>query len=306
MTRAVVASQKPGQETKANEHCFLGAEYLRVLRQHHPEFFPEQGNSVADRELHIGVVDNWVADLEKLTVDAPDRFQRITDRPWTPAWPAWIASGVGKSLRHAAVHSSYKGLVRLKSAIDVVLYAGLIWELQPRTILEFGSLQGGSGLWLADQLDSFCGSGEVHSFDRCVDCVSPRAAHARLRFHQADLRDLTTLDGAWLEKLDHPWLVIDDAHENLEKLVAFMGSLMRNGDYYVIEDVFLWHPDRVGAPTASDPESIRRTAIACDAHGFVVDTKYTDAFGVNVTSAPNGWLRLGDLNRPGNPGGSTR
>jgi cephalosporin hydroxylase len=218
--------------------------------------------------------------FDQVGVDSPARFQRIVDRPWGSDRSAWQVSGGGGNLRHAGAYCSYKGLINLKPAIDLVLYSNLIWELRPRTIIEFGSLQGGSAFWFADQLEILCGDGEVHSFELCYKCISPLAKHPRLHFHQADVRDLATIDKALLEQLPHPWLIVDDAHENLANLVPFLANQMAPGDYFVIEDAFLHL-------TASGIASVVK---ACTGLGFLVDSKYTDAFGVNVTCAPNGWL----------------
>jgi cephalosporin hydroxylase len=267
---------------------FLGREYIADLRKHYPELAACGHQSTVDRTLHVGIIDRWTQNIDIVGVDAPDRFQRMTDRPWSSDRSAWDASGANKNLRHAGVHYSYKGLINLKTAIDLVLYSSLIWELQPRTIIEFGSLQGGSALWFSDQLEALCGGGEVHSFDLCYQCISTHASHPRLRFHEADLRDLSTLDPEFLGRLPHPWLVVDDAHENLHNLIPFIAGFMNQGDYYVLEDVFLYHPKRVGEERTAFGAD--RLATAVDGLDFWVDTKYTDAFGLNVTASPNGWL----------------
>jgi hypothetical protein len=82
------------------------------------------------------------------------------------------------------------------------------------------------------------------------------------------------------EQLPHPWLVVDDSHENLDKLIPFVASYMTPGDYYVLEDVLIWQNSRIIADMVD----------MCRNLGFLVDSKYTDAFGVNVTCSPNGWL----------------
>lgn len=152
-------------------------------------------------------------------------------------------------------------------------------------------MQGGSALWFSDQLDALCGHGEVHSFELCYKCISRRAAHPRLHFHQADLRDLATLDKTLFARLPHPWLVIDDAHENLLNLVPFVAGFMASGDYYVVEDIFLHHPERIGgAGKVFKADMILNLVSSFHELGFLVDTKYTDAFGQNVTTSPNGWL----------------
>jgi cephalosporin hydroxylase len=273
------------------DHGFFGHEYIAALKKHYPELVNGANRSKVDRVLHVGSIENWIRQLDRFGVDAPDRRQRITARSWGWARSAWLASGAGNDVRHAGARA-YKGLILLKPAIDLVLYSNLIWELQPRAIVEFGSLQGGSALWFADQLDALCGGeGEVHSFELCYRCISPRALHPRLRFHETDLRNLASVDPALLATLRHPWLVVDDAHENLVNLVPYVARFMRSGDYYVVEDVFCFHSHRVGrARMAFDAD---RLASIFDSLGFLVDTKYTDAFGQNVTASPNGWLVRG-------------
>ncbi len=34
--------------------------------------------------------------------------------------------------------------------MDLAIYARLMWELKPRTVIEVGTAKGGSALWLAD------------------------------------------------------------------------------------------------------------------------------------------------------------
>jgi cephalosporin hydroxylase len=264
----------------AKESRFYGKEYIVALKEHYPHLVEGVRSATIDHELHIGLVDTWMRNFGAVGDDGPNRFQCITNRSWNSDMSAWAVSGGSRDLRHVGAYGSYKGLIHMKPAIDLVLYSNLIWELQPQTILEFGSLQGGSGLWFADQLQALCASGEVHSFELCYKCISSRASHPRLQFHQADLRDLGTLDKSVFERLPHPWLVVDDAHENLSNLIPFIASFMRSGDYYVIEDAFVY-------PTAA---AIVAIVSGCNNLGFLVDTKYTDAFGVNVTCSPNGWL----------------
>lgn len=269
---------------------FFGREYIAALEEHYPELAANADRSAVDRVLHVGIIEEWRQSLDTVGVDAPDRLQRITGRPWRSKRSAWLASGLGNDVRHAGARA-YKGLILLKPATDLVLYSNLIWELRPRTIIEFGSLQGGSALWFADQLEVLCGHGEVHSFELYHRCISPRAAHPRLQFHRADLRDLASVAAAMPARLPHPWLVIDDAHENLDQLVPYVAGHMRPGDYFVIEDVFCYHPERVGPARAAFGADLLVPVL--DRLGFLVDTKYTDAFGLNVTASPNGWLRKG-------------
>jgi cephalosporin hydroxylase len=209
-----------------------------------------------------------------------ERFVRPTHRPFTCAINGW-SFPIRFDRPESAMALTYKGLINLKSPFDLALYSRLLWELQPRTIIELGSFQGGSGLWFADQMSVLCEEpAEVHSFDLHTGCRSEAARHPRLHFHGVDLMDLGTLDTALLERLPHPWLVVDDAHVNVMNVMLYLDRFVRAGDYYVIEDV----------PMAATMETVNAAAIA-EGAGYLVDTHYTDAFGLNVTCAPNSWLR---------------
>src|SRR5579862_7655596 len=103
----------------SKEHEFFGKEYIVALREHYPELVKRERQSEVDRELHIGFVDEWIRNFDKVGVDAPNRFQPITDRPWASDLSAWAVSGGGQNLRHAGAYGSYKGLINLKPAIDL-------------------------------------------------------------------------------------------------------------------------------------------------------------------------------------------
>jgi cephalosporin hydroxylase len=271
-----------------NRGQFLGRDFIAAIKENYPDLLAGDAIASADAKFNVdGVIRRWCEDFDKLGVDATDRFQPLSQRPWTSMRNVWIESGPGGDLRKMGACGAYKGLILLKPAIDLVLYSNLIWELAPRTVIEFGSLQGGSAVWFADQLDALCGHGVVHSFELWDKCIHPSAVHPRVTFHHTDLNDLGSLDEELFQQLPHPWLVIDDAHANLKELIPFVAHRMSFGDYYVIEDAFL-------APNAG---TIAQLTMVLSALGLMVDTKYTDAFGTNVTCSVNGWL----VKRPKGP-----
>lgn len=217
---------------------------------------------------------------EVLKADHSDRFAKPSDRRWMTSIYPWSADK--RRTKIGALAKTYRGLILLKTPFDLALYPRLIWELQPRTILELGSYQGGSGLWFADNMSVLCEKpGEVHSFDLHTKCVHENARrHPLLTFHQVDLSDVTNFDQKLLMKLPHPWLVIDDAHVQIFSIFSYLNSFLAPGDYYVIED----------NPAFPNREIIDGFELV-EQSGFLVDTYYTDAFGINVTCAPNAWLR---------------
>ncbi|GLR45288.1 hypothetical protein GCM10007880_58050 [Mesorhizobium amorphae] len=215
-----------------------------------------------------------------LNADHSDRFVKPSDRAWMSSIFPWSTDK--RSTKAGALAKTYKGLILLKTPFDLALYPRLIWELQPRTIIELGSYQGGSGLWLADNMSVLCENlGEVHSFDLYTKCIHENAMkHPLINFHRVDLSDVANFDENLLKSLPHPWLVIDDAHVKIFSMFSHLNKYMISGDYYVIED----------DPAKANKEIIDGFQLI-EQSGFLIDTYYVDAFGINVTCAPNAWLR---------------
>lgn len=214
-----------------------------------------------------------------LNDDCSDRFAKPSARGWMSSiYPKTFDK---RSTKVGALALTYKGLIQLKTPFDLALYTRLVWELQPRAILELGTLQGGSALWFANQMTALCETpGEVHSFDLHTKCIHEDAKHPLLTFHQVDLSDVTTFNETLLKTLPHPWLVIDDAHVEVFAMFSYLNRFLVPGDYYVIED----------NPMKADKEIMEGLQLV-EQLGFLIDTYYTDAFGMNVTCAPNAWLR---------------
>ncbi|MET4328650.1 cephalosporin hydroxylase [Bradyrhizobium sp. i1.15.2] len=245
-------------------------------------FWEAAHKNYPDQTKPGGLLDQGMFDAISSIVNADysDRFAKPSTRGWGSSIFPW-SFPVKRSAKIGALALTYKGLINIKTPFDLSLYTRLIWELQPKTILELGSFQGGSGLWFADQMSALCdGPGEVHSFDLHTKCIHENAKHPLLTFHQVDLSDVETFDKELLMGLPHPWLVIDDAHVQVFSIFSYLSQLLVPGDYYVIEDV----------PIKANKQIIDGLHLV-EQSGFLVDTYYTDAFGMNLTSAPNAWLR---------------
>jgi cephalosporin hydroxylase len=155
-----------------------------------------------------------------------------------------------------------------KSSYDLAIYAMLINELRPSTIIELGTGAGGSGLFFADLCAVAGLRTEIISIDTAVtEVVDPRVA-----FVQSDCT-------AWLaaavnEKraFHRPCLVIEDFHGHLGGMFRSLDVMLAAGDYLVIEDSYA-KQSQIAAAIAGRP--------------YLVDSKYTDFFGINCTSAVN-------------------
>ena len=167
------------------------------------------------------------------------RFQKPSERPSGAHMDAWaFPLQQGTHTIERTFGLTYKGLFLVKPPFDLASYSRLIWELQPRTIIELGTLQGGSAVWLADQGTVLCKEPPmVYSLDFYTALRSPEAVHPRVKFLEADLLNLEASDWAFLKDLPTPWLVIDDAHVNIMNVFRLFDSHMSVGDYYVMEDL---------------------------------------------------------------------
>jgi cephalosporin hydroxylase len=163
----------------------------------------------------------------------------------------------------------WRGLPLFKTAFDFAIYPQLLQELRPRTIFEIGSGSGASALWLADLTQTLAIDALVHS----VDIRPATAEHPHVRFYRGDCRDPATLFPAEiLAQAPRPWLAIEDAHQNVPGVLAWLHERLAAGDYLVVEDSDVKR-DALAAFDAAHPGQ------------YKVDTRYTDFFGRNATCA---------------------
>jgi len=168
----------------------------------------------------------------------------------------------------------WRGQPLMKNVFDFAMYPALICELRPRTIVEIGSGAGASAAWFADQM-AFAGlDGRVHSVDR----VKPPMRHPLVNFYQGDCNSPESLfDADLLAGEPHPWLVVEDAHENVAAVLERFHKLLLPGDYLVVED-------------SDIKREALRSFLGAHAGNYLVDTRFTDNFGRNATCAADSIL----------------
>jgi cephalosporin hydroxylase len=173
----------------------------------------------------------------------------------------------------------WRGTALMKNVFDFAMYPALITELRPRTVFEIGSGLGGSAAWFADHM-TFAGmEGRVHSVDR----LKPRMEHPAVKFHQGDCRSPGTLfDPDLLAAEPHPWLVVEDAHDNVAAVLGHFHKFLQPGDYLVVEDSDIKRP-------------ALREFLGTRPGAYLVDTRFTDNFGRNATCAADSiFIRTAD------------
>jgi cephalosporin hydroxylase len=162
----------------------------------------------------------------------------------------------------------WRGVPCFKTSYDIAIYAMLIDELHPRTIIELGSGPGGSALLFAD----FCTLAGLTTQVISIDKVVGKVVDSRITFIRSDC-------SAWLEAtaksqrdFRRPCLLVEDFHGDLVGCFEYIDLILGAGDYLVIED--------------SAPKQNRISEVIAD-RPYLIDSKYTDFFGINCTSAVN-------------------
>ncbi len=228
----------------------------------------------------------------------PDRFVPITEREDRSDIP--ISSWA--SLLQNTYYQSWKGIILNKCPTEIATYPMLLHELQPRSIIEVGILNGGSALWLADLLDIFGIDGKVYGVDIDIDLLDELVVNdKRLWLKQGDANHLEEVfPREFLDTLPHPWLVIEDAHVNVTAVAEhFHRNGLQKDDYLIIEDTnkSMWEywdtewtdteEQDVGRHKLDD----LRKWLSDHNDEYLVDTHYQDIYGYNGSKNWNSVLK---------------
>ena len=176
---------------------------------------------------------------------------------------------------------SWRGIALGKSVYDFALIPMIIWENRPATILEIGSGEGASAMWMADLCKSYncCKYTFTDKFIHIpthvysVDIEPPNIKYDGVTFFQGDIRNINN-DMFDVKTLPHPWLIVEDAHVEVNKVMEYFTKHMHRGDYMIIEDSRGRLQTKLEVPNT-----------------LYVDAYYCDYFGRNATSSMNTILR---------------
>lgn len=213
----------------------------------------------------------------------------LAHRQWSSSLPRAVLEGIQNQVHH----QRYRGRQFVKSPFDIAMYLQLLERERPRTIIEVGSKEGGSALWLADTARALgleCG---VLSFD----VVPPEPAeHDTVEFRRGDGRRFgEALVAAAAGDLPHPWLVIEDAdHAEATTLGVLRGvhPFLEPGDLAVVEDGNLSDLYPESFPEfSSGPHAGLRSFLADHGADYEIAADLCDLYGYNTATATNGILR---------------
>jgi len=122
----------------------------------------------------------------------------------------------------------WKGLTLMKDPMSLTIYQQLIQDLKPKTILEFGSYEGGSALWMKDLCNTLNLNTKVITVDNNFNINLKGIEFIKL--------DVNKIDNFNFGILESPIIVIEDCHENVSGIVKKVDKFMKKGDFLIIED----------------------------------------------------------------------
>ena len=214
------------------------------------------------------------------------RFQKFSERKFLmePKLSDELFKSIqaSKNLTNNKAGVKWKGASFCKDPFTTAIYLQLLQELKPKTVIEIGSLEGGSAVWFFDMLKSLDVESNIYSYD--IDL-------SRIKFSDSKNIEFFNLDSNNIEeefifpdKIDRPLLIVEDAHINLKNVLNFLCDLMHKGDYLVVEDTI---------PFYGENSIYKDFQIFLEEHEdeLLVDSYFTDNFGYNVSWNWNSFLK---------------
>lgn len=176
-------------------------------------------------------------------------------------------------LASQGIHSliKWKNIPLFKTTYDLSIYSMILQEIKPDIIIELGSGEGGSAIWLADQANILGLKTHVYSFDIKI----PKIEHKNVTFINLDLNNVKNIANLklWLD-LEGKKIVLEDAHVNILDILNFFHNILNKEDYLILEDSEIKQKDI-------------KIFLQNKNQKYKLDQFYLDFFGTNITSCIN-------------------
>jgi cephalosporin hydroxylase len=143
-------------------------------------------------------------------------------------------------LFHNVMHrhyTRYKGRKVLKPPFDWVVLGDIIEDTKPQVIIEIGTYEGGSALWMADLVASLGFDCPIVSID--IRDLTGGAAHPGIKWVRGNAADQSTLDDVKKIIGDRRGLVIEDSDHKehvTAQLLEMYAPFVAPGCYFIVED----------------------------------------------------------------------
>ncbi|NEP51770.1 MAG: cephalosporin hydroxylase [Moorea sp. SIO3C2] len=233
--------------------------------------------------------------LPQREMSASDRFIDIDARKDCCDLP----SNIWPFLIESSYKQHWKEIPIWKSALEMVIYPMLLYELRPKVVIEIGAFTGGSAVWIADHLQMFEIPCQIYSVDINLAFLDKKSQQDdRITFIEGDVNKIEELFSAkMLSELDHPWLIIEDAHVNVSGILNTFHSHGHAGDYIIIEDTNLecwkyWDEnfEDIGDVKSDKIREVSRFLMQYK-DTYKIDAFYQDIFGYNGSKSWNSIIK---------------
>jgi len=183
---------------------------------------------------------------------------------------------------------TYKGIPAIKCPFDYVLYQMIVWEIKPDLIIEIGTNQGGSTLYLADLME-LAGKGEIHTIDLPHNKESILArSNPRIRFFNDGFLNYDT---SLLSSYPIILIIEDGSHQYQDTVAALnkFAPYVSKESYFIVEDGIVNELGREKEFNGGPQRAIKEFLV--NNKNFIRDDKWCDLFGINATFNINGYLK---------------
>jgi len=179
----------------------------------------------------------------------------------------------------------YRGVRVIKNPMDLWNYQELIEEHDIHWVIETGTCNGGSALFLADVLKNRDAKGKVYTIDRSKGKMDPKVKNNPYLVlmpgkSSVDPERVKSVQEIFKDVKEKIFLVLDSDHKETHveaELKAYI-PILKSGDYVVVEDTHAPGP-RIGLANYLKNH-----------HSLIHDEKRNTNFG--LTYAPKGYLTV--------------
>lgn len=218
-----------------------------------------------------------MADEVHFTVHVPWTVEIDPDGPVSALWKSRLSQ-----------HTSdrYRGRCLAKMPEDLRVYQHLIDACRPNVIVELGTYDGGSAVWFADQLDTFCGGGLVITID--LRFPTERLSDERIVSFEGDLSESFERISSHIPPGSRVMVVDDSAHTyaSTSDALRLYAPLVTPGSWFVVEDGVVDEPISIWGGSGGVQPAVRDFLATPGGERF--RQHHLAIYG--ITTNHNGWL----------------